>query len=194
MTGRATFGRPGRRLLGSVTGLAAGVALVGLTASPAAAVLTENGIGCSGSADITAGDGTTYHVDANDTEAKVPRSGTAAWRGAVATVTHDHKGEVSLEVGPFWDVQIGAWGPSANTANVSSAQGVTELPSALAEVPTGKYKLTGYHTGKEGGCAGEAVVEVEGGAFSNIAGISGIAGTVLFTALLALAARGKTGG
>ena len=155
---------------------------------------TENGIGCSGSADITAEDGATYHVDAGATDVKVPRSGTVSWRGALATVTHDHSGKVSLEVGPFWDVQIGAWGPSANTANLSSAQGVTELPSSLADVPAGKYKLTGYHTGKEGGCAGEAVVEVEGTAFANIAGISGIAGTGLFAALLALAARGKTRG
>ena len=175
-------------------GLATGLTMLGLSASPAAAVLTENGIGCSGSADVTAGDGATFHVDANDTEVKVPRSGTASWRGALTTVTHDHSGKVSLEVGPLWDVQIGAWGPSANTANKSEAQGVTQLPSSLGEVPAGRYKLTGYHTGKEGGCAGEAVVEVEGNAFANIAGISGIAGTGIFAALLALAARGKTRG
>ncbi len=177
-----------------VTGLAAAGALVGLTAPPAGAVFTRDDVGCSGSADITGPDGATYHVDANDAEAKVPGAGSASWRGGLTTVTHDHQGEMRLHVGPAWEIQVAAWGPSPNATNQSAAQGVMELPSSLEEVPVGRYKLTGFHQGVEGGCAGEAVVEVEGRAFSNIAGISGIAGTVIFAALLAVAARPKIRG
>ncbi len=170
-----------------------GVGLVLCSAVPADAVLTENEVGCTGSADVTGGDGRTYHLDAADTTAAVPREGRAAWRGALGTVTHDHHGEVRLEVGPF-SHEIGSWGPSPNAGNQSEASGVMDLPSFMADVPTGKYKLTGTHSGTEGGCAGEVVVEVEGTPFSNVASVAGPVGTLLFGALLAFAARPKIRG
>jgi hypothetical protein len=164
---------------------------IGLTVSPASARLTSNEIGCDASAEITGGDGRTYQIDAADDEATVPTDGTAAWRGSLGTATHDHSGEVRLEVGPWWDVELGSWGPSANAANETSAEGILDLPTFLGEVPAGRYKLTGFHQGAEGGCAGEMVVEVEETAFSNIAGFSGLLGTGFFGALLLVSALAR---
>lgn len=175
----------------AVPGLGVGFLLC--SAGPSAAVLTSNDVGCTGSADVIGGDGRTYHLDAADATATVPREGQASWRGALGTVTHDHHGEVRLEVGPF-SHEIGSWGPSPNTANQSSASGEMDVPSFMADVPTGRYKLSGTHSGAEGGCAGEVVVEVEGTPFSNVASVAGPVGTLLFGALLAFAARPKTRG
>lgn len=167
------------------------VAAAGVAAPPATALLTSNEIGCDASTDITGGDGRTYHIDATDEEGNVPADGTAAWRGSLAIATHDHTGEVRLVVGPWWDIVLGSWGPSANAAGEISAQGTLELPSFLEEVPAGRYKLTGFHQGTEGGCAGEMEVELERAAFSNIAGVSGLVGTGFFGALLLVSALAR---
>lgn len=177
---RSTTGRLRSR---SVLGLVLVLVGIGSMTTPAAALLTSNDIGCEASTDITGADGERYHIDARDAEAKVPRNGTAEWRGSLSTATHDHVGEVRLQVGPG-SFEVGRWGPSANTASVTTAQGSLELPSFLEEAPAGKYKLTGFHQGTEGGCAGEIEVEVEGTPFSNIAGVSGLLGTGFFGVLL----------
>lgn len=174
-----------------VAGMLLALAAIGAVASPAAAVLTSNDVGCEASADITAADGRTVSIDAEDAEATVPTDGTAAWQGSLATATHDHAGEVRLEVGPWWDVELGRWGPSANAAGETSADGTLELASYLGEVPAGRYKMTGFHQGVEGGCAGEMTVEIEGTPFSNIAGISGLVGTGFFGALLLVSALAR---
>ncbi len=166
------------------------VAAAGVAAPPATALLTSNEIGCDASTDITGADGRTYHIEATDKEAKVPTDGTAAWRGSLTTATHDHSGEVRLVVGR-WDIVLGSWGPSANAAGETSAQGTLELPSFLEEVPAGRYKLTGFHRGTEGGCAGKMEVELERAAFSNIAGVSGLVGTGFFAALLLVSALAR---
>ncbi len=168
------------------------LAIAGVTAMapPAGALLTSNEIGCDASTDITGEDGQRYHIDARDADATVPRNGTADWRGSLTTATHDHVGEVRLAVGS-WDFGVGSWGPSANTASETSAQGSLELPSFLDDVPAGRYKLTGFHRGTEGTCVGEMEVEVEGTAFSNIAGISGLLGTGFFGALLLVSALAR---
>ncbi len=160
-------------------------------AGPAGAVLTSDTVGCSGSATITSTDGTAYQVDVGDEEAKVPREGSAAWQGGLSTVTHDHRGEVNLEL-PLGDVELGSWGPSANTEGKASASGAKELPSVLRDLPAGRYKVRGYHEGNEGGCTGHVTVEIDDFAFTNVAGVAGIGGTVLFAGLLAYAARPRT--
>lgn len=167
-------------------------ASIASTAPPAAAAYTgPNEIGCDASVDITGGDGRRYHIDDEAESAKVPRNGTAEWRGSLTTATHDHFGDVRLQVGSF-SYELGRWGPSANTASETSAQGSLELPSFLEEVPAGRYKLTGFHQGTEGRCVGEMEVEVEGTPFSNIAGISGLLGTGFFGALLLVSAMART--
>ena len=106
----------------------------------------------------------------------------------MATATHDHHGAVRLEVGAL-DVVVGEWGPDANRAGVTSAHGTIAIPSFLAQVPSGRYKLTGFHQGAEGRCDGEVMVDVGEGALANFAGWAGIGGTVLAAALLGYAAR-----
>ncbi len=159
-----------------------------VSAVPAGAEFTENKIGCSGSATITDG-AKTYRVSADQKEAKVPRKGTAEWQGAIATTTHNHKGEVRLSVA-FWDITVGSWGPSPNAANEKSRSGTKKIPSALEQLPAGKYKLSGFHQGDEGRCAGKITVEVEG-SILNIPGIVSLAGTVLTGAGLAVAGKAK---
>lgn len=185
---RSTAGRSPARLLGGALVVVAGI---GLAAPPAAATLTSDDIGCDASTDITGADGRTYQIDAGDAEATVPTDGTAAWRGSIGTATHDHVGEVKLEVGPWWEIELGSWGPSENASGATSAEGDLELPSFLDEVPAGKYRLTGFHQGAEGGCAGEMVVEIDETPFSNIAGVSGLLGTGFFGALLLISALAR---
>lgn len=183
---RVTSSRP--RFL---TGLLLVPLLALLPAGPAGAVITSDTVGCTGQADINSADGNVYRIDAGDDEAKVPREGSAAWQGGLSTVTHDHRGEVNLEL-PLGDVELGSWGPSPNAEGRAAAKGVKELPAVLKELPAGRYKVRGYHEGNEGGCTGHVVVEIDDFAFSNIAGVVGIGGTVLFAVLLALAARPRT--
>ncbi|MDQ1445633.1 MAG: hypothetical protein QOI20_2097 [Acidimicrobiaceae bacterium] len=161
-----------------------------VTAAPAAAVFTENQIGCQGSAVITADDGKTTSVDAKDASVKLPGSGAAKWSGAITTTTHNHSGEVKLKLAVF-DIGLGSWGPSKNAGNASTASGTKKIPSALKQVPVGKYVLSGFHRGDEGGCAGHMTVELDGSPTSNAAGIVSLAGTVLTGALMALAAMAR---
>ena len=149
--------------------------------APAGAELTENTIGCEGSAVITGGDGETTTVDANDDEVTVPKDGEAAWEGSVATVTHNHSGKINLEVGPA-NVELGSWS-SPNDDDESSRRGTKELSSALGDVPPGKYDVSGFHQGDEGRCAGHVTVNVSGSIVS-----SPISAASLAVAALALIA------
>ncbi|MGH9149025.1 MAG: hypothetical protein ACRD0F_01625 [Acidimicrobiales bacterium] len=181
MTGRL------RAVLGA-TG--AGVALSLLAASPAAAEFTANTVGCSGSATIRGPGGSVSAVNATDREVKVPSEGSADWRGALTTVTHDHSGEISLSLGLF-DFSIDRWGPSRNAGNESSRTGTQEIPGFVAQLPAGKYYVEGFHRGTEGECAGFVVVDIGGGPFGNAAGIGALVATAASAAGLAVASRGR---
>lgn len=161
-----------------------------VVASPAGATITTNTIGCSGSAEITPESGAPYTVDAQDSTLKVPRNGSAAWTGSLGTITHNHKGKVTLEVG-FLSLEVGSWGPTANTSNLGSRSGVKEIPSFMDQIPAGEYVLRGSHSGDEGSCAGHMTVDVEGSPWSNPVGLVVLAGTVLSGATMVMAARAR---
>jgi hypothetical protein len=172
---------------------AATVAATALTLwplGPAGAEFTENTIGCSGSAVLTDPGGTIWPITAVDAEAKVPREGTASWQGSISTVTHNHRGDVALEIG-FWDVTIRSWGPSPNSRDENARMGRIEIPSIVRQVPPGKYVVSGFHEGDEGACAGQVVIDVQGSPFTTAAGIVSLAGTVLSGAAVAVAGRAK---
>ena len=171
-----------------MTALAVAVSATFLAAGPASAVLTSNTIGCSGSATVTGDDGGSTEVNANDETVVLPRAGSVAYSGSVATPTHDHHGEVRLAVGAL-DVTVGRWGPSANAEGATSAQGVQRLPAFLDQVPDGRYRLSGFHQGREGGCEGEITVELQGGTGVNAANVGGVVGTIIAACALAFAAR-----
>jgi hypothetical protein len=161
-----------------------------LTAAPAAAKFTENKIGCKGSAVITDDQGKTTSITAEDDDVKVPTKGSAAWEGAVTTTTHNHFGEVKLKLG-FIKIALGDWGKSSNANDNNSAKGVKKIPSAVEQLPAGKYVVEGFHQGDEGRCAGKVTVELDASATSNPVGIVSLAGTVLTGALLVFSAMGS---
>ena len=132
-------------------------------AAPAGAEITRDTIGCSGTATVTADDGTVVTVDAAAAAVKIPRGDNAAWHGEINKVTHDHEGSIDIELGPV-KINLGQWGPTANNENKGTQDGVKDLPALLKQFPSVKWKLTGYHKGTEGQCEGELTVEVEGSA------------------------------
>lgn len=145
----------GRRILGAVL---IGGAIVIASGAPALATIRETGIHCSGNAVIT--DGTkTYNINAANATATIPYSGKAAWQGSVAPATHDHSGEVFVDLG-FIDAVVGEWA-SPNEKSESARSGVKEydLPSW---VPPFQLRIGGSHTGKEGSCSGEVLVNLDG--------------------------------
>lgn len=161
-----------------------------LGAAPAGASFDDNTIGCDGAAALTADDGKQTTVRASDDEVAVPRSGTAAWQGSIATVTHNHRGAVDLALGPF-SIQLDQWGPSRNVKDEASATGTKEIPSAVGSIPPGRYVVSGFHEGDEGRCSGSVIVVIEGSPLTNPAGAVAALGTLVTAALLALAARAK---
>jgi hypothetical protein len=169
--------------------MAATIAII-VMASPAAAEFTENTIGCAGNATITDKNGQTYEVDANDKTATLPRTGTAQYSGQISTVTHNHRGQIVIEVGPV-KTALGKWGPRPNSSNQNSKAGTKKLPSFLEQVPAGKYEVSGFHQGNEGRCAGRITVSIAGNAFDTPAGI-GVAALTALTALATLFAMVAT--
>jgi hypothetical protein len=180
-----------RRLCGFVLiGCIATVAGILTTAVPAGAELTDNKIGCKGSAVVTDEDGETTSVDAEDTSATLAGNGSAAYEGSVATVTHDHFGEINLEVGPT-SIEIGSW-TSANKGNENSKRGTKELPSAIGDIPPGKYDVNGFHQGNEGRCAGHLTVEITGSILASpISAASVVLGVLALLAFLFGAFSGR---
>ena len=177
-----------KRILG--VGAVSAMAVL-LVAAPAGAEITRDTIGCSGTATVTADDGTAVTVDAAATAVKIPRGDSALWHGEINKVTHDHEGSVDLRLGPV-SVNLGTWGPSANKENKGTQDGVKDIPALLRQFPSVKWKLTGYHKGIEGQCEGEMTVEVEGSAASTAAAaVTGLAGTAAAAAGLVSAARPK---
>jgi hypothetical protein len=179
-----------RRISALLGATAAIAAILLLTADPAGAILTNDKVVCTGSAIITDDDGKQYPVDAADSKATVPKNGTAAWQGSVSPPTHNHTGEVVLEL-PLTDIELGAWGPSPNTGNEPSRTGTKNIPSAVEQLPPGEYVVSGFHRGDEGGCTGTVTVVIEGGILSTPAGIVSVVGTVLTGGLLGLASMAK---
>lgn len=161
-------------------------------AQPAGAVFTSNNIGCAGSAVITAKDGTVYNANANDSLIKVPRDGTVAYDGTITTVTHDHSGEIVMKIAMF-AVPLGTWGPRHNGSNQAGASGVKDIPSAFAQVPPGKYRISGFHSGNEGRCDGWADIEIAGSPLTSPVGIVAVALTIASAIAFALAAFAKVG-
>jgi hypothetical protein len=152
--------------LGGFVLIVCGLLLFGW-AAPAHAEFTENTIGCAGSAVVHGDDGSATSVNADDSSVTLEdTSGNADYTGSVATVTHNHFGEINLEFGPA-AIQVGDWGPSKNASNQNSKNGNKDLPSALSNIPPGKYDLNGFHQGDEGRCAGEMTVEVAGSILSS---------------------------
>ncbi|MEA2828357.1 MAG: hypothetical protein QOG43_2796 [Actinomycetota bacterium] len=177
-----------KRILGAAAASAIAVLLV---AAPAGAEITRDTIGCSGTAAVTADDGTAVTVDAAATAVKIPRADSALWHGEINKVTHDHEGSVDLKLGPV-SFNLGQWGPTANNQNKGTADGVKDIPALLRQFPSVKWKLTGYHKGIEGQCEGEMTVEVEGSAASTgAAAVAGLAGTAAAAAGLVSASRPK---
>lgn len=169
--------------------LAAALGFVLVGAGPAQATFTENDIGCAGSADIVDGD-KTYRVDAADSTAKVPRQGTAHYEGTLDTVTHDHSGEVNINILGF-KVNAGSWGPSKNALSLPEKKGEKEIPSIMNIAPPGKYVVDGFHKGNEGGCAGNITVDVQGSPLSSPFAIASILGTLVSGLAMALGAVTK---
>jgi hypothetical protein len=186
--------RLGRRVAAIGTLLVgAFAALIGL-ATPAGATITTNTIGCAGSATVngTGGDaGKTVTVNANDAKVTMLREGTADWQGSITTTTHNHSGQVVVDLGWF-KITAGKWGPSANASNENSKSGQTKLPSALKYVPPGDYKITGYHQGDEGRCAGSIDVRFNGSLVSNPIGIAALIATILAAAGVGFAAIARS--
>ncbi len=177
-----------RRILGA--GAVAAIAVL-LTAAPAGAEITRDTIGCSGTATVTADDGTVVTVEAAAAAVKIPRGDSALWHGEINKVTHDHEGSIDLELGPL-SFNLGRWGPSANKENKGTADGVKDIPALIRQFPSVKWTLTGYHKGIEGQCEGAMTVEVEGSAASTAAAaVAGLAGTAAAAAGLLSASRPK---
>jgi hypothetical protein len=175
-----------RRILG--VGVGSMVAVL-LAAAPASGEITRDTIGCSGSATVTADDGTPVVVDMAAKSVTIPRGDSAVWRAESNRVTHDHSGSIDLKLGPL-SINLGRWGPTANGQNQSTQDGLKDIPALVKQFPSVKWKLTGHHRGIEGQCEGEVTVEVEGSAASTAAaGVAGLAGTVAAAAGLAAAAR-----
>jgi hypothetical protein len=177
-----------RRLGGFV--LICAVLLIG-RAVPAGAEFTENTIGCAGSAVVNGDEGSTVDVNADDSSVTLEETaGSADYEGSVATVTHHHFGEINLELGPG-AVQVGSW-KGANDTNQNAKQGTKDLPSALSNVPPGKYDLNGFHQGDEGRCAGRMTVKVAGSLFSSpISAGASILALLALVAFLVGVLRGK---
>jgi hypothetical protein len=149
--------------------IAAGVLLVG--AAPAGATIT---------------------INANQSQAHVPRSaGPVTYSGSVKTVTHNQHGYVAVTVGPF-KIHFYSWS-GANRSNKTSDSGTRKYPSELADVPPGKYRVSGGHFSAEGSCTGEMTIIVDGSPLSTPAGIVAVAGTVVFAGLVLLAGVARAG-
>jgi hypothetical protein len=177
-----------RRLGGFL--LIVGLVLIGV-AAPAHAELTENTIGCAGSAVVRGDDGSSTSVNAEDASVTLSdTSGEADYEGSVQTITHNHSGEIRLEVG-LGALKVATW-ESENDGDEASKSGVKVLPSETSNVPPGKYELTGFHEGDEGRCAGKMTVEVTGSILSNpiSAGTVGLAVLFLLVFLFGIA-RGR---
>jgi hypothetical protein len=176
-----------RRLGGTVaSGAVAVLVVLASGAPPAGAELTVNEVGCAGSAVITPDDGgAPVTVDAEDDTVVLPAgAGDATYEGSVETVTHDHSGKIAVAVGPA-SIEIGSWS-SPNEGGEPSASGTKELPSALEQVPPGKYEVTGHHEGTEGRCEGRLTVEVGGSILSTPASAVSLGLGVLGLLVLAL--------
>lgn len=160
-----------------------------LSAVPAHATFTSNDIGCAGSADIV-DRAKTYHVNADHSTAKVPRQGEVHYDASVQTITHNHHGQVSLHVLGS-SISVETWGPSANASDKNQKSGVRDLPSALKNVPPGKYVVEGFHKGDEGECSGQITIDLQGSAFSSPFVLASFAGTIVGAVLLVLAGFAK---
>ena len=157
----------------------------------AGAVVNVVGMTCAGSAVITGTDGKTYPVNATDVQADIPRGGSAAYTGSTNPVSHNHSGQVKVQIGPA-KVKIYSWS-GRNDSNKPSSSGVREMPD-LKQAPPGKYKLTGFHSAAEGSCSGHITLILKGGLLSTTAGKAAVAGTLVTAAGLAGAAMAsKTG-
>ncbi len=157
--------------------------LVVALAGTAGATIRNSGITCTGSASITNDDGKVYPVSGTDAKATVPRNGVATYTGAVRPATHDHQGEVVIDLG-LVKIRPGTWGPSQNKGNGSTKTGTYQLPAAFKYVPPGEYTVSGFHAGKEGRCEGEVVIDVEGTLVDNPVGLVSLAVTGVSAAAL----------
>jgi hypothetical protein len=170
--------------------LIVGLVLTG-TAAPAHGEFTQNTIGCAGSAVLNGDDGSTTSVNAEDATVTLSdTAGEASYEGSVQTITHNHLGEIRLEVG-LGALKLATW-ESANDGDEASKAGVKVLPSETSNIPPGRYELTGFHEGEEGRCVGRMTVEVSGSLFSNpiSAGTAGL-GVLFFLVFLFGILRGR---
>ena len=167
------------------------VAVVVSWAGPAGATFDANDVGCKGKATIIPKGGAPFVVDAAQATVTLPKeAGPVDYAGSVSTVTHDHVGEVRLDVGPY-GLKIFGW-KSKNGSNESAKSGVHAYPS-LSRVPPGIYRITGFHRGNEGGCSGHMDVIVAGSPLSSPVGIGSAAGTVLSAVGVIAAGRKRAG-
>ena len=156
----------------------------------AGAVVSGSGMTCSGNAVITGSDGKTYRIDASDSKADIPRGGSAAYTGQTSPVSHNHGGQIKVQIGPS-KVKIYSWS-GKNDSNKPGSAGVREMPD-LKQAPPGKYELTGFHKAAEGSCSGHITLILKGGLVSTTAGKVAVAGTLLTAAGMVGAAVAKKG-
>jgi hypothetical protein len=159
-------------------------------ASSASAEITEDEIGCGGSVTIRSEDDEIVRVDAEDTEATIPRDGRVVWQGSTADAVHDHSGQIELDLG-LDGVPIDDWGDE-NDGDETEKRGRKDMPEVLKYLPPGTYLVTGSHSGDEGSCAGEVEVTLEGGAIDTAYKVAVPALSVLV--LLGVVAAGRPRG
>jgi len=170
--------------------MAFGVVIAG--AAPAGATINQNTLGCEGLAVITPKHGAPITINANQSQAHVPRTAVSVtYSGAVTTVTHNHHGYVAVAAGPF-KIHFYSWS-GANRSNKTTDSGRRKYPSELADVPPGKYRVTGGHFSPEGVCTGEMTIIVDGSPLSTPVGIVAVAGTVVFAGLVVFAGFARAG-
>lgn len=154
-----------RRIAG--VSLVAGTLLL-LAAPSAEAVMTENSIGCRGSAVITS-NGATTTANQDSVEVTLPREGTIAWQGSVGKLARSYSGKIELDLGLF-RISPGSWGWSGGPQGTLSSSGVEKIPARFKDLPAGKYKVRGHHTADGATCSGFVTIKIEGGAIQTTAG------------------------
>jgi hypothetical protein len=166
--------------------------LLGLTAAPASAAITEGP--CDGSVTIK---GTTY-TPANDTEANpviVPDEPglVFTWHGDTGgAVIKNHSGQIGVSIGPGV-VPVADWS-NPNEGGDTSADGSYNLDTAWEKIGfhlVGIYRVEGNHDGEGGSCEGFAYVKIEGNPLTTPVGAGALALTVAAGAGVLFAGKAK---
>jgi hypothetical protein len=171
------------------------LALLGLTAAPASANVTEGP--CDGSVTIK---GVTYtpENDTKDNPIVVPDEPglTFTWHGDTGgTVITDHHGQIGVSVGPGV-VPVAEWA-NPNTGEETSKDGSYNIDTAWEKIGmhlVGIYRIEGSHEGTGGTCEGFAFVKIEGNPLTTPVGAGAVGLTLLTGAGVLFAGKAKKKG